>query len=91
MYASKKGKSITCDEKVKELFADKKSLEEEISQLRAEVITLRVTAGDYLKAAVQYQCAPWDLRIVRAYGIAKTRLEEVLPANAKGDSQSPEK
>ena len=65
----------------KELRAEKKRMEEEISQLRAEVITLRVTAGDYLKAAVQYQCSPWDLRIVRAYGIAKTRLEEILTAN----------
>jgi hypothetical protein len=32
---------------------------------------------------VQYQCSPWDLRIVRAYGIAKTRLEEILTANVK--------
>jgi len=61
-------------------------LEQEISQLRCDVITLRVTAGDYLKAAVQYQCSPWDLRIVRAYGIAKTRLEEVLTANADVDA-----
>jgi hypothetical protein len=82
MYASKKGKSITCDEKVKELFADKKSLEEEIIQLRCDVVTLRVTAKDYLKAAVQYQCSPWDLRVVRAYGIAKTRMEEILSENA---------
>jgi hypothetical protein len=66
----------------KELRAEKKRMEEEISRLRADVITLRVTASDYLKAAVQYQCSPWDLRIVRAYGIAKTRLEEVLLANA---------
>jgi len=57
-------------------------LEQEISQLRCDVVTLRVTAGDYLKTSVQYQCAPWDLRFVRAYGIAKTRLEEVLTANA---------
>jgi hypothetical protein len=67
----------------KELRAEKKRMEEEISQLRADVVTLRVTAGDYLKTAVQYQCSPWDLRIVRAYGIAKTRLEEVLLANAE--------
>jgi hypothetical protein len=61
----------------KELCAEKKRMQE-IIQLREDVITLRVTASDYLKAAVQYQCSPWDLRIVRAYGIAKTRLEKVL-------------
>ena len=68
---------------MKELFADKKSLEEEIIQLRRDVVTLRLTAKDYLKAAVQYQCSPWDLRVVRAYGIAKTRMEEVLSENAE--------
>jgi len=67
----------------KELRAEKKRMEEEISQLRADVVTLRVTAGDYLKVAIQYQCSPWDLRIVRAYGIAKTRLEDILTANAE--------
>lgn len=61
-----------------QLSNEKKRMEEEISRLRCDVITLRVTAGDYLKAAVQYQCSPWDLRIVSAYSIAKTRLEEVL-------------
>ena len=69
-----------------QLRAEKKRMDEEISQLRADVITLRVTAGDYLKASVKYQCSPWDLRIVRAYSIAKTRLEEALAANDKSDS-----
>lgn len=86
MYASKKGKSITCDEKVKELFADKKSLEEEISKLRCEVVTLRVAAKEYLKTAVQYQCSPWDLRVVRAYGIAKAWIQEILSENAHVDA-----
>jgi hypothetical protein len=65
----------------KDLRAERKRMEVEIRQLRADVITLRVTASDYLKAAVQYQCSPWDLQIVRAYGIAKTRLKEALTAN----------
>ncbi len=83
MYALKNGKTGTCDEKVKELFADKKRMEEEISHLRSEVVTLRVTARDYLKNAVLYQCSPWDLRVVRAYGIAKARMEEILSENVK--------
>jgi hypothetical protein len=65
----------------KDLRAERKRMEVEIRQLRADVITMRVTASDYLRAAVQYQCSPWDLRIVRAYGIAKTRLEEAITAN----------
>lgn len=88
MYALKNGKSGTCDEKVKELFADKRILDEEIARLRCEVVTLRVTAKDYLKTAIQYQCSPWDLRIVRAYGIAKTRLEEILSENASVEART---
>lgn len=60
-------------------------MERDRNHLRCDVVTLRVTARDYLGAAVAYQTAPWDLAIVRNYGAAKARMEAAMqsPPNVK--------